>query len=1035
MIPKSTSALEFLKSSVPLKRHTALANSLLAILLGVSLSGPVPSYAQPVTSITDTPGQGSLGTIVTPTGHTYSITGGARPPGGANLFHSFENFTVGVGDTALFLNTPVNGVLPLTHNILARVTSNNPSHIFGTVQTSGFGNAHLFLMNPSGIIFGPDATLNVGGSAIFTTANYIRFENNTLFNVTPNVVADALLSAAPISAFGFLSANPGEINVLGSQLMMLEGSELSLIGGNITFQRGAPTDGPTHSPKLSAPGGQINVTSVASAGEVSAIDFKANPGTTMGQLTLSQGTAISVSNNAAGTVRIRSGRLVLADATISADTRDTDGARTAVDILATGNLSISDTRGVPAITAGTTGAGNAGEVHIASIDLEATSSVPSLFSPIDTHFALIDTHTTSTGQAGPVNVKATGNLNVIGQPTGPMFFIDSGMIESESGNGGDVSIAARNIGLQYAQINTGDFVARLLSKESGGSGGNLTITADTINMSRTTLATDGYFLGRAGNITLSAQSIQVVDGSELSLLELEGGGKLTIATTRLVGDSARFELETATGQGRGVEISSDVVEFRNGTTIRSQTVGDGHAGDIRITATDHLTLEDNLTSTRATGFFTNSLGNAGLGVTGRAGSIMIDTPRLEISGGARINSTTQSSGRGGDVVITGANQITISGESPTDVIEEDLFGLGSTRASGIYSRTVGSEFCTSLCGDAGHVSIETATLRLINGATINSGTASTGNGGNITVGASKTVEISGAMTDGTSGGLFSRTVSLDPNSGKGGNIALTAGQSVSIHDGASVSASSTGPADAGNIFINAGQQLDVRDSPNAITTEAAKASGGNIDIRAIDRIRFLNSSISTSVLSADGKGGNIFIDPKVVILEGSNVTAEAVGGPGGNITFVTPLFLADSVSTVSASSERGPSGTVTIQSPTANLSGAVGQLVSKTSPPQVLLQNRCVALAGGEQSTFILTGRNTLPVEPGGWLSSPVSMEHWTGVSPEHASALMVQRRGSNAWPAMVTPKGEANVLSLRRLTPPGFLVRAFATPSTGCPS
>ncbi|TKB94477.1 MAG: hypothetical protein E8D40_01010 [Nitrospira sp.] len=115
---------------------------------------------------------------------------------------------------------------------------------------------------------------------------------------------------------------------------------------------------------------------------------------------------------------------------------------------------------------------------------------------------------------------------------------------------------------------------------------------------------------------------------------------------------------------------------------------------------------------------------------------------------------------------------------------------------------------------------------------------------------------------------------------------------MTIQNGASVSASSAGPGNAGNTFINAGQQLDVLDSPNAITTQAARASGGNIDIRAIDRVRLVNSSISTSVLSADGSGGNIFIDPKVVILEGSNVTAQAVEGAGGNITFVTPLFLA-----------------------------------------------------------------------------------------------------------------------------------------------
>src|SRR5262249_24234655 len=147
----------------------------------------------------------------------------------------------------------------------------------------------------------------------------------------------------------------------------------------------------------------------------------------------------------------------------------------------------------------------------------------------------------------------------------------------------------------------------------------------------------------------------------------------------------------------------------------------------------HLTLADrfdphDLTTfgafIRPTGLFTNSLG--GLGNIGNSGSIVINTPQLEITGGARINSTTQTSGLGGDVIVSGTNHITISGERPSVVVEERIFGLGSTRASGIYTRTVGSEFCTGACGNGGQVSIATSSLDLINGAVINSGTTSTG---------------------------------------------------------------------------------------------------------------------------------------------------------------------------------------------------------------------------------------------------------------------------------------------------------------------
>ena len=101
----------------------------------------------------------------------YDISGGTRPGGGANLFHSFGDFNVPNNNIANFLND--SGLA--TSNILGRVTGGNLSNIFGTIQTTGFGNANLFLMNPAGFLFGPNATVNVGGIVAFTTADYLRF--------------------------------------------------------------------------------------------------------------------------------------------------------------------------------------------------------------------------------------------------------------------------------------------------------------------------------------------------------------------------------------------------------------------------------------------------------------------------------------------------------------------------------------------------------------------------------------------------------------------------------------------------------------------------------------------------------------------------------------------------------------------------------------------------------------------------------------------------------------------------------------------
>ena len=124
------------------------------------------AHAQATSPITSS----GLNTTVTTSGNVHDITGGTRPGSGPNLFHSFGEFGVPTNNIANFLNDTG---LP-TSNILGRVTGGNPSNIFGTIQTTGFGSANLFLMNPAGIVFGPNASLNVGGSVSFTTADYLR---------------------------------------------------------------------------------------------------------------------------------------------------------------------------------------------------------------------------------------------------------------------------------------------------------------------------------------------------------------------------------------------------------------------------------------------------------------------------------------------------------------------------------------------------------------------------------------------------------------------------------------------------------------------------------------------------------------------------------------------------------------------------------------------------------------------------------------------------------------------------------------------
>ena len=142
----------------------------LAALFVFFSCGPSLIVAQvPTSIIPDNTLPSGNNSIVAPSGTRFDIQGGQTT--GSNLFHSFNDFQVGSGDTANFLSQGAS-------NILSRVTGSNPSNIFGTVGVDigqvNRSNPTLFFLNPNGVVFGPNSSLDLRGSFYVSTADFIQ---------------------------------------------------------------------------------------------------------------------------------------------------------------------------------------------------------------------------------------------------------------------------------------------------------------------------------------------------------------------------------------------------------------------------------------------------------------------------------------------------------------------------------------------------------------------------------------------------------------------------------------------------------------------------------------------------------------------------------------------------------------------------------------------------------------------------------------------------------------------------------------------
>jgi filamentous hemagglutinin family protein len=171
---------------------------------------------------------GAEGSVVTPNVFIQGIQGDRIDGGatrGANLFHSFQEFNVGEGRGAYFANPTA------IENILTRVTGNKASNILGRLGV--LGGANLFLLNPNGIVFGPNASLDIQGSFLATTAERIQLGDTGYFSAAQPQTS-SLLSVSPGSLFFSQVAN--QLTAIINQGNLSTGKHLTLRAGNLDLQ-------------------------------------------------------------------------------------------------------------------------------------------------------------------------------------------------------------------------------------------------------------------------------------------------------------------------------------------------------------------------------------------------------------------------------------------------------------------------------------------------------------------------------------------------------------------------------------------------------------------------------------------------------------------------------------------------------------------------------------------------------------------------------------------------------------------------------
>jgi len=696
---------------------------------------------------------GTLGQDINLSGPDFQITPDLGQQHGNNLFHSFQDFNLNSFESATFSGS--NSI----NNIISRVTGGNPSNIDGLIRST-IPNANFYFLNPYGIMFGPNAQLDVQGSFHASTADYLRLGDNGRFDARNP--SDSLLTVASVESFGFLTDSPASINTQSSRLILAPDQTLSLIGGDINIKNS----------QLSASSGKFNLASIAQKGEVSDSSSLLE-----GMITLSEHSLLDVSGAGAGEIIIQGGKLLIKNSVIQANTySEQNGKKISLQLTETINLEGD----VLAISNNTFGQGNAGHLFIDTPKLEINGSIISAGSAgvgksgnvtIDAEQVLlknggsIRSDAYGFGQGGQINIKAADSITLTGQRDGNIILPGGLILEdypSEISTDTYTMGQAGSINISTNQLNlNGGFIAGTSFGEA--SAGNLIIHANQAKLTNgASISSSAIANGSGGNIDIVIENRLEITGKRIGSFNIHFGDN-----TFEYADNQTVIAVAALSSGKGGYVSVTVPKLliSDSGVIAAYTVSKGNAGDVIISVTDlHLTKGGQINNSSG-GFIGNQLAIG----SGSGGDIRVNAENNITATGydaqgtkSGIASNTLGTGKGGNIFINTKN-LNLSNQA---AVSANSFGIGDAgniqlQTDNINLTDSGEITSSAIQSVGGNIDIATSTLLNSQDSEITTSVhGGVGNGGNITIGNPKFVVLNKGL------------IKTQADEGHGGNIQL-----------------------------------------------------------------------------------------------------------------------------------------------------------------------------------------------------------------------------------------------------------------------